>query len=48
MYPKREDREAVPVNTAVKVGIANSRKYTICSANGWITAEKSNNKKKTL
>jgi len=40
MYPKRETREAVPVNTVVKVGIANRRKYAICSANGWITAAK--------
>jgi hypothetical protein len=30
--------EAFLVSTVVKIGIANSMKYTKCSANGWMTA----------
>ena len=34
-----EAKEPVPVNTKVpNIGIIKSKKYAMCSANGWVTA----------
>ena len=32
--------EAVSVSNAVNIGMENNAKYAMCSANGWMTAEK--------
>jgi hypothetical protein len=36
-------REALFVKTRVILGIANRRKYDMCSANGWMTAAHKDN-----
>lgn len=40
IYPTIENMEAVPESVAVNIGMEKSKKYTICSANGWMTAVK--------
>ena len=35
--------EAVSVSIAVNIGTENNAKYAMCSANGWMTAEKTKN-----
>jgi len=37
-YPTIAIIEALFVKTRVNLGIANRRKYDMCSANGWMTA----------
>ena len=36
--------EAVSVSIAVNIGTENNAKYAMCSANGWMTAEKTKTK----
>ena len=44
-YPNIATTEAVFVKTSVNFGIAKRRKYAMCSANGWITAAKEEQRK---
>ena len=44
-YPTIATTEAVFVKTSVNFGIAKRRKYAMCSANGWITAAKEEQRK---